>query len=152
MSLGHPPYEDAATDPLDQAVEQAVQAGLVVVTSAGNYGMNPDTGQVGYAGIASPGNTPDALTVGAVMTQDTETRTDDRVAPYSSRGPTWYDGFAKPDVVAPGHKLTSDAAPGLVPAQRTHQPGLHEPAGRHRLREAVRHEHGGRRHDAASSP
>ncbi len=112
MSLGHPPYEDAATDPLDQAVEQAVQAGLIVVTSAGNYGVNPDTGQIGYAGIASPGNTPDALTVGAVMTQDTETRTDDRVAPYSSRGPTWYDGFAKPDVVAPGHKLTSDAAPG----------------------------------------
>ncbi len=111
MSLGHPPYEDTATDPLDQAVEQAVQAGLIVVTSAGNYGTNPDTGEVGYAGIASPGNAPDALTVGAVMTQDTETRTDDRVAPYSSRGPTWYDGFAKPDVVAPGHKLTSDAAP-----------------------------------------
>ena len=29
------------------------------------------------------------------------------VAPYSSRGPTWFDGFAKPDVVAPGHRLVS---------------------------------------------
>ena len=32
------------------------------------------------------------------------------VAPYSSRGPSWYDGYAKPDVVAPGHKLASDAS------------------------------------------
>ena len=29
------------------------------------------------------------------------------VTPYSSRGPTWYDGFVKPDVVAPGHALIS---------------------------------------------
>ncbi|MDE3153552.1 MAG: S8 family peptidase, partial [Acidobacteriota bacterium] len=112
MSLGHPPYEDAASDPLDQAVEQAVQAGLIVVASAGNYGTNPDTGQIGYAGIAVPGNAPDALTVGAVMTQGTATRDDDRVAPYSSRGPTWYDGLAKPDVVAPGDLLVSDMSHG----------------------------------------
>ena len=35
------------------------------------------------------------------------TRTDDSVAPYSSRGPSWYDGFAKPDILAPGHKMVS---------------------------------------------
>jgi serine protease AprX len=29
---------------------------------------------------------------------------------YSSRGPTWYDGLLKPDLVAPGHDLVSDAA------------------------------------------
>jgi serine protease AprX len=34
------------------------------------------------------------------------------VAAYSSRGPTWYDGFVKPDLVAPGHNLVSDAAIG----------------------------------------
>jgi subtilisin family serine protease len=34
------------------------------------------------------------------------------VADYSSRGPTWYDGFAKPDVVAPGHRLVSSATTG----------------------------------------
>ena len=42
------------------------------------------------------------------MTQNTAQRDDDVVAPYSSRGPSWYDGFAKPDLVAPGHKLVSD--------------------------------------------
>ena len=31
------------------------------------------------------------------------------IADYSSRGPTWFDGFAKPDVVAPGHRLVSAA-------------------------------------------
>ena len=29
-------------------------------------------------------------------------RSDDEVAPFSSRGPSWYDAFAKPDIVAPG--------------------------------------------------
>jgi serine protease AprX len=43
--------------------------------------------------------------------KDSITRNDDVVAPYSSRGPTWYDGFAKPDVVAPGHSLSAGANP-----------------------------------------
>ena len=41
LSLGHPILEPAATDPLVQAVEAAVRAGIVVVASAGNYGINP---------------------------------------------------------------------------------------------------------------
>ena len=56
LSLGHLVYESAATDPLVQAVETAVRAGITVVVSAGNVGKNPLTGQVGYAGITSPGN------------------------------------------------------------------------------------------------
>ena len=112
LSLGHPIYEAAATDPLVQAVEQAVAAGLKVMVSAGNFGRNPKTGKVGYAGITSPGNAPSALTVGAFTTFQTATRQDDRMASYSSRGPTWYDGFAKPDIVAPGDALKSDRAPG----------------------------------------
>ena len=35
-------------------------------------------------------------------------RSDDVPAWYSSRGPTWYDGFQKPDVVAPGSHLVSN--------------------------------------------
>jgi serine protease AprX len=110
LSLGHPIYEPAATDPLVQAVEAAVRAGIVVVVSAGNYGLSSITGLPGYAGILSPANAPSAITVGSVRAFETNTRNDDRVAPYSSRGPTWYDGGAKPDLVAPGHGLVAAGA------------------------------------------
>jgi serine protease AprX len=112
LSLGHPIFEHAATDPLAQAVEHAARVGLTVVVAAGNVGTSPGMGGVGYAGIVSPANAPSAVTVGAVNTFATVTRDDDRVAPYSSRGPSWYDGFAKPDVVAPGENLLSVAANG----------------------------------------
>ncbi len=110
LSLGHPIYEPAATDPLVQAVERAVRSGIVVVVAAGNYGKNPETGVPGYAGITSPGNAPSAITVGAVRTEDTVTRKDDSIPDYSSAGPTWYDAFMKPDIVAPGHNLAATAA------------------------------------------
>ena len=108
LSLGHPIFAPAADDPLVRAVERATAAGLVVVASAGNFGQKQTDGAVGYAGITSPGNAPSAITVGAAMTKDTVSRLDDEVAPYSSRGPTWYDARVKPDVVAPGHRLASD--------------------------------------------
>ena len=99
VSLGHPIYESAATDPLVQAVEHAARVGLTVVVAAGNFGADPKTGDVGYAGIVSPANAPSALAVGSVNTFETVTRDDDRVASYTRAGPSWYDGFAKPDVV-----------------------------------------------------
>ena len=110
LSFGHPIFEPAATDPLVREVERASAAGLVVVASAGNYGMNPETEEVGYAGITSPGNAPSAITAGTQRTFGTIQRTDDDVAMYSSRGPSWYDAFAKPDLVAPGDRLVSDCS------------------------------------------
>ena len=110
LSLGHPIYESAATDPLVQAVEKATRAGLIVIAAAGNYGMNPETLQVGYAGITSPGNAPSAITVAALKTKGSVDRADDRIPAYSSRGPTWYDALVKPDVVAPGDRLVSNLA------------------------------------------
>lgn len=110
LSLGHPIYEPAASDPLVLAVEKAVRAGIVVVVAAGNYGKSPENGLAGYAGITSPGNAPSAITVGAVDTRGTVSRMDDRLPSYSSRGPTWYDAYAKPDLVAPGHDLGAAAA------------------------------------------
>jgi serine protease AprX len=110
LSLGHPIYEPAGTDPLVQAVERASRAGVIVVVAAGNYGKNPSTGLPGYGGITSPGNAPSAITVGAVRTDDTVSRSDDRIPDYSSAGPTWYDGYVKPDVIAPGHNIVAVAA------------------------------------------
>src|SRR5213076_1356495 len=48
LSLGHPIYESAATDPLVLEVERASAAGLIVVAAAGNIGTNPVTGLPGY--------------------------------------------------------------------------------------------------------
>src|SRR5204863_9337463 len=98
--------------PLVEAVNNASAAGIIVVVSAGNVGMNPDTGLVGYGGVLSPGNARSAITVASEDTNNTVERTDDHILPYSSRGPTSYDGYAKPDIAAPGHKLAAPAAPG----------------------------------------
>ncbi len=111
LSLGHPVLEPPADDPLVQAVERASAAGIVVVASAGNFGKRPGGTTPGYGGIASPGNAPSALTVGALRTRDTADRRDDRIASYSSRGPTWYEGLVKPDLLAPGHGLVATMSP-----------------------------------------
>ena len=111
LSLGHPIAEPSATDPLCRAVARAVQAGLVVVVSAGNHGRTA-TGTPILGGITSPGNSPWAITVGALDTAGTVDRGDDRVAPYSSRGPTKFDFAVKPDVVAPGSGIVSLENPG----------------------------------------
>src|SRR5688500_2815301 len=110
LSLGHPIFEPAASDPLVRAVEKATQAGIIVVASAGNNGVD-ENGEIGYGGVTSPGNAPSALTVGAADHNGTITRDDDKIAAYSSNGPTWYDGLVKPDLIAPGHFLASEAAP-----------------------------------------
>jgi serine protease AprX len=112
LSLGHLVTESGSSDPLVQAVEALSHKGIIMVVAAGNLGLNPTTGLPAYAGITSPGNAPSAITVGALDTRQTVTRTDDQIATYSSRGPSWYDGLLKPDIVAPGQGLVSMAAIG----------------------------------------
>jgi len=117
LSLGHPVFEACATDPLCQEVQKAVNAGLVVVAAAGNYGLSA-SGQMVLGSIASPGNSPYAITVGALNTWGTVVRSDDTVATFSSRGPTAYDMAVKPDVAAPGVKIVSLQAPdSYLPTQ-----------------------------------
>ena len=111
LSLGHPVFESAATDPLCLMVQKAVNAGIVVVASAGNSGKSAD-GRTVLGSITSPGNAPAALTVGALNTWGTVSRDDDSVTTYSSRGPTRFDNIVKPDVAAPGNKVISLQALG----------------------------------------
>lgn len=110
LSLGHPVFESCSLDPLCQEVQKAVNAGIVVVAAAGNYGRTP-SGQMALGSIASPGNSPYAITVGAINTWGTPSRSDDTIATFSSRGPTAYDLAVKPDVAAPGVKIVSLQAP-----------------------------------------
>ena len=117
LSLGHPVMEKCASDPLCVKVGEAVQAGVVVVAAAGNYGRTPDGRQLILGGIASPGNSPYAITVGALNTWSTVARKDDTVATFSSRGPTAYDYAVKPDIAAPGVKIISlQANNSMLPA------------------------------------
>ena len=101
MSLGAGVYESYHTDPLTLAAKRAVDAGIVVVAAAGNMGKALN-GLPQYGAISAPGNAPWVLTVGASSSQGTVDRRDDKIALYSSRGPTMIDFAAKPDLVAPG--------------------------------------------------
>ena len=112
VSLGHAVFESIFTDPLVQAVERLSRKGVVVVTAAGNKGINPATGSPGYGGIGVPCNAPSAVCVGSLDTNGTQDFDDDRVSDSSSRGPTRFDLLAKPDLVAPGVSIVSLAARG----------------------------------------
>jgi serine protease AprX len=111
LSLGHPVTEPSTTDPLCIAVMKATAAGIVVVASAGNSGKAADGAPI-LGGITSPGNSPYAITVGAMNTKGTVNRSDDVMTTYSSRGPTKFEHAVKPDLVAPGNRIVSLEASG----------------------------------------
>ncbi len=117
MSFSGPVRSNYWDDPLNQAVMKAWQAGIVVVTSAGNTGPNPMT-------IGVPGNVPYIITVGAMTDNYTmDDAGDDVLATFSAAGPT-YEGFVKPEIVAPGGHLS-----GLMSADSlivTEHPEFHD--------------------------
>jgi serine protease AprX len=99
MSFSGPVRSLYWDDPLNKAVMKAWQAGIVVVASAGNKGPDPMT-------IGVPGNVPYIITVGAMTDDYTSFNyTDDKVASFSSAGPT-VEGFVKPDIIAPGSHVS----------------------------------------------
>ena len=110
LSVAAGVYESYETDPLTLAAKRAVDAGIVVVTAAGNLGRDAQ-GNAQYRGVTSPGNAPWVITVGASSHQGTAARGDDVVAGFSSRGPTFIDFDLKPDLVAPGYGIESLADP-----------------------------------------
>ncbi len=98
LSLGSTGPSDGR-DPLSETCDAAVERGINVVVAAGNDGPAPRT-------IGSPGASRLALTIGACDDQD-------RVASFSSRGPT-ADGRQKPDLVVPGVDIIAPRAKGTA--------------------------------------
>jgi subtilisin family serine protease len=116
LSLG---YEFSAEwyacgqSPLCVEVDKLVRSGVVVVAAAGNTGyvtLNPKFADVtkfsAAVTINDPGNAERAITVGSTHRNSPRTY---GISYFSSRGPTG-DGRAKPDLVAPGERITSAAA------------------------------------------
>jgi hypothetical protein len=89
--------------------ENLINSGVVVVAAAGNHGyqrLQTETGLYdGYVplSITDPGNADGVITVGATHRFWPHTY---GVSFFSSRGPTG-DGRIKPDLVAPGERITS---------------------------------------------
>lgn len=84
---------------LVKAVDSLWDAGLTVITSAGNNGP-------GYRSITTPGISRKVITVG---TNDIMSHIDEfgrRHNTYSGKGPTFCD-ISKPDVIAPGSHIVS---------------------------------------------
>ncbi|HVI71982.1 MAG TPA: S8 family serine peptidase, partial [Pyrinomonadaceae bacterium] len=134
LSIGMRAVESYKYDALCRAVRGLVNSGILVVVAAGNEGKDSE-GEKIYGSIHSPGIEPSAFTIGASNSFQTDGRSDDGVATYSSRGPTrghWIDGesvvhhdnILKPDMVAPGNKLVFAQSPNNVLV--TENPTLNE--------------------------
>jgi subtilisin family serine protease len=98
--------------PICVEVDRLVKSGVVVVIAAGNTGYGEQTAQDGITStsialtINDPGNARLAITVGSTHRDSPHTY---GVSYFSSKGPTG-DGRLKPDLVAPGERITSCAA------------------------------------------
>ncbi|HEX2122155.1 MAG TPA: S8 family serine peptidase, partial [Thermoanaerobaculia bacterium] len=96
--------------PICDEAERVVQSGVVVVAAAGNQGYRKFSTPDGMSfetyssiSITDPGNADLVITVGATHRSKPHTY---GVSYFSSRGPTG-DGRCKPDLVAPGEKITA---------------------------------------------
>ena len=103
--------------PICEESERLVASGVVVVVAAGNQGYRKYTTEGGIPteayntiSITDPGNADQVITVGATHRARPHTY---GVSYFSSRGPTG-DGRPKPDLVAPGEKITAPLPNGMA--------------------------------------
>jgi serine protease AprX len=101
--------------PICDECERLMGSGVMVVAAAGNEGQAKYLTQGGRqqdgfrtVAITDPGNAEGILTVGSTHRQNPHTY---GVSYFSSKGPTG-DGRQKPDVVAPGEKISSPTPDG----------------------------------------
>jgi serine protease AprX len=116
LSIGYefePEWFACGRSPLCMEVDKLVRSGVVVVVAAGNSGYGTlavkfeAPTKFGLAmTINDPGNAERAITVGSTHRTAPHTY---GVSYFSSRGPTG-DGRRKPDLLAPGERITSCAA------------------------------------------
>jgi serine protease AprX len=127
LSLHSASRSSLFSSPLDRAVERLWFAGVVVVTSAGNYGVG-----VSQEIPAAPGNDPFVITVGAADIGGTVSVQNDTAAPWSAFGHT-LDGFAKPELSAPGRFMVAPLPSGSTLAgersDRMVEPGYFQLSG-----------------------
>jgi serine protease AprX len=119
LSLAETVTSSYTESPLDLAVERLWASGVFVAVAAGNQGA----GQINYA----PANDPLAFTVGAFDTMDSLGPGDDTALSWSASGTT-ANGFAKPELVAPGRHIAAPLPAGttfdlLVPLANRIAPG-----------------------------
>jgi subtilisin family serine protease len=132
LSIGCEWYPDefaAGQSPLCRELDQLVGTGVVAVVSAGNDGAGGTItgGSTDAHGrlstITDPGNAIHAITVGSTHRYQPHTY---GVTYTSSKGPT-LDGRPKPDLIAPGERITSAGTgaliAGIVPLQ-SNDPGI----------------------------
>ena len=115
LSLGYefdPKWFACGQSPICAEVDRLVRSGVVVVVAAGNTGYGSLTALARQTNVGltmtinDPGNAALAITVGATHRDMPHTY---GVSYFSSKGPTG-DGRLKPDLVAPGERITSAAA------------------------------------------
>ena len=121
ISLGYPfnaKWFACGQSPICVEVDRLVRSGVVVVVAAGNTGYGDVTVADGQRStglslsINDPGNSALAITVGATHRDSPYTY---GVSYFSSKGPTG-DGRMKPDLVAPGERITSCATGKVLPS------------------------------------
>jgi serine protease AprX len=100
ISLNSTVNESYNVNPICAAAEILWFNGIVVVVSVGNDGTG---------GVLPPANDPFVISVGAADDKGTDGINDDTIPSFSAYGTT-KDGFAKPDLVAPGTNIVAPLA------------------------------------------
>jgi subtilisin family serine protease len=88
---------------LNEALQEAIDKGIVVVVASGNCGPQPSATCRGYQGVTVPGKYKEVITVGAVS---------NTLAWASFSSGEEIEDYIKPDVVAPGVGITSSVVEG----------------------------------------
>lgn len=108
MSLGGDQDVPCSLSIIDQAAEEAIRQGIVVVAAAGN------SGAAGQHSIP-PANSPSVITVGGYDDYNQLGRT--RVDLYHSNFGATADGSIKPEIIAPAMWVAAPVLPGTAAYQ-----------------------------------